>query len=78
VFFLADLDRPALLPPANRLHDGLQWPTFNLWFQFGAGLAKMGEAIDYPNFKDEVAKEMDIDREMAYLKVWEVMRKLGS
>ena len=37
---------------------------------FGAGLAKMGEAISYSNFKSAVGKEMGWHREQAYHKVW--------
>jgi hypothetical protein len=37
---------------------------------FGAGLAKIGEAITYPNFKSAVGKHMGWQREQAYHKVW--------
>jgi hypothetical protein len=38
---------------------------------FGAGLAKMGEAITYGNLKSAVGKKMGWQREQAYHKVWQ-------
>jgi hypothetical protein len=40
---------------------------------FGAGLAKMGEGIKYPNFKDAVGDQMGRHREQAYHKVWHAL-----
>jgi len=45
---------------------------------FGAGLAKMGEAITYRNFKSAVGKEMGSQREQAYHKVWHDLFHLGA
>ncbi len=45
---------------------------------FGAGLAKMGEAIKYPNFKDAVGDQMGPHREQAYHKVWHALFDLQS
>jgi hypothetical protein len=45
---------------------------------FGAGLAKMGEAITYGNFKTEVGKRMGSRREQAYHKVWHDLYDLES
>lgn len=44
--------------------------------EFAAGLAKMGEAIDYSNFKSEVADKMGMKREGVYSQVWRVMQML--
>src|SRR5438093_1138125 len=40
---------------------------------FGTGLARMGEAINYHNFKTEVARRMGRKRESVYHKVWHDM-----
>ena len=45
---------------------------------FGAGLAKMGEAISYGNFKSAVGKEMGWQREQVYHKVWHDLLDLQS
>jgi hypothetical protein len=46
--------------------------------EFAAGLAKMGKAIDYSNFKNEVARTMGDERSQVYHKVWEDLRKLET
>ena len=46
--------------------------------EFAAGLARMGEAINYSNFKNEVAKKMGSRRSHAYHKVWDAMFELES
>jgi hypothetical protein len=44
--------------------------------EFAAGLAKMGETIDYSNFKDEVARKMGHKRSHTYHKVWQDLLEL--
>ncbi len=44
---------------------------------FAEGLAKMGRAIDYENFKSEVTRKMGRKRAHAYLKVWAAMAELN-
>jgi hypothetical protein len=46
--------------------------------EFGAGLAKLGEAIKYSNFKNEVARKMGNRRSHVYHKVWDAMFELQS
>ena len=43
--------------------------------QFAAGLAAVGRAIDYPNFKNEAAR-VDHGRADAYHQVWEALGRL--
>ena len=43
--------------------------------RFAKLLAEMAEAIDYPNFKDEVLETQGPVREGLYHQVWSVMRK---
>ena len=45
---------------------------------FGAGLAKMGESVKYPNFKDAVGDQMGWRREQAYHKVWHDLSDLEA
>jgi hypothetical protein len=44
--------------------------------EFAAGLAKMGQHIDYSNFKDEVKKEMGRHRAEVFSKVWQTLLEL--
>lgn len=43
---------------------------------FGAGLAQIGQDIQYSNFKSEVAKVMGRQRSDLYHRVWDVMFEL--
>jgi hypothetical protein len=43
--------------------------------KFAKLLAEMAEAIDYPNFKDEVLGTQGPARESLYHQVWSVMRR---
>lgn len=44
---------------------------------FGAGLARVGEAVDYPNFKSEVARKRGLGRyEKALHEVWSILGRL--
>jgi hypothetical protein len=45
---------------------------------FGAGLAKIGEAITYHNFKSAVGDQMGSQREQAYHKVWHDLFDLSA
>jgi hypothetical protein len=46
--------------------------------EFAAGLAKLGEAINYSNFKNEVAQKMGSGRAHIYSKVWQDLVELES
>jgi len=43
---------------------------------FARGLARMGEAIDYSNFKDEVARRAGWRRASLYGRVWRALFRL--
>lgn len=43
---------------------------------FADGMGRLGEAIHYSNFKDEVAKRMGKERAKIYARVWSVMREI--
>ena len=43
---------------------------------FSRGLAKLGEALDYSNFKAEVHKKMGYERASIYGDVWSALLKL--
>jgi hypothetical protein len=45
---------------------------------FARGLAKIGEDIDYPNFKSEVARKMGSQRAAVYHKIWKVLTDLEN
>ena len=45
---------------------------------FAAGLSRLGSAIDYDNFKDEVADRMGPERAHTYHKVWSSLRALET
>ena len=46
--------------------------------EFAAGLAKLGETINYSNFKNEVAEKMGSQRAHTYSKVWQDLVELES
>ena len=46
--------------------------------EVAAGVAKLGEAINYSNFKNEVAKRMGSGRAHTYSKVWQDLVELES
>jgi hypothetical protein len=43
---------------------------------FAEGMEKIVKDIHYGNFKDEVEAKMGSKRELIYLEVWSVLRKL--
>jgi hypothetical protein len=45
---------------------------------FATGLAKLSSAIDYSNFKDEVARRMGKKRSHIYSKVWQDLLALET
>ena len=77
-----DLDRlrEAFMPPlsATISKAGTDYP-FRATIgrkDFTKGLAKLGEAIDYHNFKDEVAAKMGKARAHTYSKVWSTLLEI--
>lgn len=52
---------------------------FRMWVpkeEFGAGLAGMGEAISYDNFKSQVGKRLGSKRESPLHRIWSIMGSL--
>jgi hypothetical protein len=45
---------------------------------FASGLAKLSAAIDYPNFKTEVAKKMGKRRAHTYSEVWSALANIEN
>lgn len=45
---------------------------------FSKGMARIGESIDYHNFKDEVAERMGSERAHTYHHVWSALKRIES
>ena len=45
---------------------------------FAKGMAKLGDSIDYHNFKDEVAAKMGAHRASLYHEVWSVLQRIRA
>lgn len=78
----ADLDRlrelymPELSETMNRTGSDYLFRATISHEDFSAGLQRMGQDIDYNNFKHTVAHEMGPNRAHIYYKVWSILTQL--
>ena len=80
----ADLDRlrTSFMPElsATITKKGTDYPfraTINRQ-AFAKGMARIGESIDYHNFKDEVADRMGLERAHTYHHVWSALKRIEN
>ena len=78
----ADLDRlrqqfmPGLSATSNKGGSDYPFRATVSRKDFTTGLSRLGDAIDYHNFKDAVAERMGAERTHIYHKVWSVLRAI--
>jgi hypothetical protein len=75
-----DLLREEYLPELSATipHAGTDYPyrATAAYGYFSRAMAAMAGAIDYPNFKDEIARRMGWERERIYARVWSELAHL--
>lgn len=69
---------PSLGPNVSKPGRDYPWRAFVSREDFAAGLAELGKAIDYSNFKSAVAHQQGHGRAHVYQEVWSACRKIES
>ena len=67
---------PGMTEPYSFPHSDYRWRADVSREEFSAGVVKMVEEIDYPNFKNKVAEVQGRERAEVYGRVWSVLYEL--